>query len=99
MDLGTIWQKLEDGAYSTLQPMQADMELMAANCHQFNPPGSAPVVYVDRLLDRWNKEWSSGKAKAPPPSDKMSSSEKRNLQSALKQLTKDDLCVRHVVYS
>jgi transcription initiation factor TFIID subunit 2 len=90
MDLGTMWKKMEDGRYPTQASMQADFELMVANCHQFNPPASLPVVFVDKLMARWNAEWSRSFA-AGPASDKMSAGEKRGLQSVLKQLTKDDL--------
>jgi len=40
MDLGTVRQKLESGKYSSLDNLEADVDLIWSNCCTFNPPST-----------------------------------------------------------
>ncbi|KAK7465277.1 hypothetical protein VKT23_005256 [Stygiomarasmius scandens] len=85
MDLGTMNQKLNDGQYSTMEEFRKDIELMLANCRQFNPPGTAPVLCADALEKLYKKEWPKVMEK------KLTYTEKRGLQSVLNTLIKEPI--------
>ena len=40
IDMLTILRRIIDGAYLTVADVLADLDLMVANAHQFNEPGS-----------------------------------------------------------
>jgi len=78
-------QKLNDGQYSTMEEFRKDIELMLANCRQFNPPGTAPVLCADALEKLFKKEWPKAMEK------KLTYTEKRGLQSVLNSLIKEPM--------
>ena len=58
MDLSTMEKKVNQAAYATMGEFAADMELIFANCRQFNPPGTEPCQHADELEKMWRKEWA-----------------------------------------
>lgn len=59
-DLGTIKSKLDKGAFSTTEDLDADVHLMVANARTFNGPDSVVTAAADELL----KLWQTAAAKA-----------------------------------
>ncbi len=80
MDLSTMEKKLNQAAYSTMGEFAADVELIFANCRQFNPPGTEPCQHADELEKLWRKEW----AKTVTP--KLEANEKRALVGLINRL-------------
>ena len=80
MDLSTMDKKASSGAYKTMAEFASDMELIFANCRQFNPPGTEPCDHADQLERQWRKEW----AKVLVP--KLEYAEKRSLQGMMSRL-------------
>ncbi|WWC92779.1 uncharacterized protein L201_007738 [Kwoniella dendrophila CBS 6074] len=56
MDFGTISKKLESKKYKTLGQFANDIELIFANCRQFNPPGEITNL-ADIVESIYWKEW------------------------------------------
>ncbi|KAJ8902277.1 hypothetical protein NDN08_006684 [Rhodosorus marinus] len=54
MDLGTVRQKLESGKYSSLDNLEADIDLIWSNCCTFNPP--ATVFFKNAVKLRTQSE-------------------------------------------
>ncbi|SJX62832.1 related to TAF2-component of TFIID complex [Sporisorium reilianum f. sp. reilianum] len=80
MDLSTMEKKVNQAAYATMGEFAADMELIFANCRQFNPPGTEPCQHADELEKMWRKEW----AKTVTP--KLEANEKRALVGLINRL-------------
>ncbi|CDU22782.1 related to TAF2-component of TFIID complex [Sporisorium scitamineum] len=80
MDLSTMEKKVNQAAYSTMGEFASDMELIFANCRQFNPPGTEPCQHADELEKLWRKEW----AKTVTP--KLEVNEKRALVGLMNRL-------------
>lgn len=80
MDLSTMEKKVNQGAYTTMGEFASDMELIFANCRQFNPPGTEPCQHADELERLWRKEW----AKAVTP--RLEANEKRALVGLINRL-------------
>lgn len=80
MDLSTMEKKVNQAAYSTMGDFAADMELIFANCRQFNPPGTEPCQHADELEKLWRKEW----ARTVTP--KLEANEKRALVGLVNRL-------------
>ncbi|GAK64470.1 TATA-binding protein associated factor taf2 [Moesziomyces antarcticus] len=80
MDLSTMEKKVNQAAYSTMGEFAADMELIFANCRQFNPPGTEPCQHADELEKLWRKEW----AKTVTP--RLEANEKRALVGLMNRL-------------
>ncbi|KAI0028582.1 hypothetical protein K488DRAFT_80600 [Vararia minispora EC-137] len=85
MDLKTMGEKVNSGAYSTMEQFQKDMELMLANCRQFNPPGTGPVQCADAIEQAFKKEWPKAMER------KLSYAEKRSLLSVMNTISKEDI--------
>ncbi|KAL0951837.1 hypothetical protein HGRIS_008498 [Hohenbuehelia grisea] len=83
MDFGTMTQKLTDSEYVTMEDFRKDVELIFANCRQFNPPGTYPVNCADAVEKVFKKEWAKAMER------KLAWNEKRGLQSLMGNLTKD----------
>ncbi|EST05572.1 Bromodomain protein [Kalmanozyma brasiliensis GHG001] len=80
MDLSTMEKKLNQASYTTMSSFAADVELIFANCRQFNPPGTEPCQHADELEKLWRKEW----AKTVTP--KLEANEKRALVGLINRL-------------
>lgn len=80
MDLSTMEKKVNQAAYSTMGEFASDMQLIFANCRQFNPPGTEPCQHADELEQLWRKEW----AKTVTP--KLEANEKRALVGLMNRL-------------
>ncbi|PWY99756.1 hypothetical protein BCV70DRAFT_162250 [Testicularia cyperi] len=80
MDLSTMEKKANQTAYTTMSEFAADMELIFANCRQFNPPGTEPCQHADELERLWRKEW----AKTVTP--RLEANEKRALVALMNRL-------------
>ncbi|TKY85733.1 hypothetical protein EX895_005273 [Sporisorium graminicola] len=80
MDLSTMEKKVNQAAYTTMGEFASDVELIFANCRQFNPPGTEPCQHADELQKMWRKEW----AKAVTP--KLEANEKRALVGLINRL-------------
>ena len=87
MDFGTMSTKLDENKYTTMEEFGRDVELIFANCRQFNPPTTYPVQCADTLERIWKKEWSKAMEK------KLSYQEKRGLQGMLKQIVGEQVYV------
>lgn len=85
MDLGTISTKLNDGEYESMEDFKKDIELVFANCRQFNPSATYPVICADALEKVFRKEWPKAMER------KLSWSEKRGLQGILTTLVKEPM--------
>ncbi len=80
MDLSTMEKKVNQAAYSTMGEFASDVQLIFANCRQFNPPGTEPCQHADELEKMWRKEW----AKTVTP--KLEANEKRALVALVNRL-------------
>lgn len=80
MDLGTMEKKLERGEYSTMDEFASDMQLIFANCRQFNPPMTIPCQHADIMERAWRKEWARALVR------RLEYTEKRALSGMLSRL-------------
>ena len=85
MDFGTMTNKLNDGAYATMEEFAKDVEQIFINCRIFNPPTTYPVTCADNLERIFKKEWSKAMEK------KLAWNEKRSLQGVLNKLVADPM--------
>ncbi|OCH90063.1 hypothetical protein OBBRIDRAFT_793679 [Obba rivulosa] len=85
MDLGTISNKLGEGAYSTMEDFAKDVELILSNCRTFNPPSTFPANCADIVEKVWKKEWQKATEK------KLTWNEKRGLQTFMNKLVVDPI--------
>ncbi|TFK17374.1 TATA-binding protein associated factor Taf2 [Coprinopsis marcescibilis] len=84
MDFGTISNKLSQGLYKSMEDVKKDIELVFANCRQFNPPGTFPVASAEAVERVYKKEWPKAMER------RLSWGEKRGLQALLSQIIKED---------
>ena len=49
--------KLNAGNYQTMEDVKKDVELVFANCRQFNPPATFPVDCAD-AVEKVFKKWA-----------------------------------------
>ncbi|CDZ96230.1 TATA binding protein associated factor [Phaffia rhodozyma] len=71
MDFATMDNKLSKGKYVTWGDFGADIELIFANCRQFNPPGTGPTEWADLVEDHVRKvEWPRATLKEILPEEK-----------------------------
>ncbi|WVF68463.1 hypothetical protein IAT40_003229 [Kwoniella sp. CBS 6097] len=84
MDFGTIGKKLEGKKYKTLGQFAGDIELVFANCRQFNPPGEITAC-ADAVEAVYWREWF--KVTSP----KMTSDEKKAMTALVNQALKNPL--------
>lgn len=75
--------KLDEGQYSAMEQFADDMELIFANCRQFNPPMTDPTVCADIIEKVFRKDWAKAMEK------KLSFQEKRSLMSITTKLQND----------
>lgn len=87
MDFGTIQAKLNSGEYRTMEDFAKDVELIFANCRQFNPPTTYPVNCADAVEKAWKPLWSKTMQR------KLQPSEKKSLQGLMNKLVADPMCV------
>ncbi|EPQ30343.1 uncharacterized protein PFL1_01869 [Pseudozyma flocculosa PF-1] len=80
MDLSTMEKKVNQGAYRTMADFAADMQLIFANCRQFNPPTTEPCLHADELEKLFRKEWAKLLVK------RLEFGEKRALQGLLNRV-------------
>ena len=86
MDFGTIQAKLQSGTeYRTMEDFAKDVELIFANCRQFNPPTTYPVNCADAVEKVWKSLWSKAMQK------KLQPSEKKSLQGLMNKLVADPM--------
>ncbi|KAH8110586.1 hypothetical protein DFH11DRAFT_1619105 [Phellopilus nigrolimitatus] len=83
MDLGTMGLRLGQGYYSTMEQFASDVELIFANCRQFNPPTTGPTLWADAVEKVFRKEWTKAMEK------KLAFQEKRSLQTIMTKLATD----------
>ncbi|MCO5565704.1 hypothetical protein L7F22_019378 [Adiantum nelumboides] len=81
MDLGTMTEKLNEGKYSTMGQFKSDMELIFANCRQYNPPTTIPIQLTDAVEAAFEREWRIASIL------KLEPGEIKTLQALLKKLT------------
>lgn len=69
MDLATMQAKIGASAYSSLDALSSDVDLMLANCVRFNTKASYFGTYANSLGAKWKSEKVKlqRKAKPPPP--------------------------------
>lgn len=93
-DLRTIRHKLDTDQYDSVEAFEADIALMVRNAITFNGPESE-IAVVARLLKHKVKDMLSGiKPQAPAEREKemkLSSSDKKALQSVLQKLVAEDV--------
>ncbi|KAL1729840.1 hypothetical protein EV714DRAFT_251135 [Schizophyllum commune] len=80
MDFSTMGKKLTEGKYQTMEDFRKDVELIFKNCRKFNPVSTFPTQCADNVEALFKKEWAKAMEK------KLSYSEKRGLQSVLRDL-------------
>jgi len=83
MDLGTISAKVEGRKYQTMGQLAYDVELVFANCRQFNNPGDALTLFADALEATYWREW------ARLGSPRMTPEERKAMLSLLNRTLKD----------
>lgn len=59
MDLGTIKQKLDSGAYSTASDFAADVRLTFSNAMTYNPPGNNVHFMAKKLNNIFDLKWKT----------------------------------------
>ncbi|WWD20285.1 hypothetical protein CI109_104761 [Kwoniella shandongensis] len=84
MDFGTIGKKLDQKKYRTLGQFARDVELVFANCRQFNPPGEITAC-ADAVEAVYWREWPK------VTTSKMTSDEKKAMVSLLVTALKNPL--------
>ncbi|WVQ96010.1 hypothetical protein IAU59_003110 [Kwoniella sp. CBS 9459] len=84
MDFGTIGKKLEAKKYKTLGHFAKDIELVFANCRQFNPPGEITAC-ADAVAAVYWREWPR------VTSPKMTPDEKKAMGAMINQAIKNPL--------
>jgi transcription initiation factor TFIID subunit 2 len=87
MDFGTMGGKLQGGEYDTMEDVKKDLELIFANCRQFNPPLTFPITCTEIVEKVFKKEWPKAMEK------KLAFNEKRGLQGVVTNLIKDNVYV------
>ncbi|EAU92262.2 TATA-binding protein associated factor Taf2 [Coprinopsis cinerea okayama7 len=83
MDFGTMNTKLQQGLYMSMEDVKKDIELIFANCRQFNPVGTFPVDCADIVERAFKKEWPKAMER------KLSWAEKRGLQAIMSTIVKE----------
>ncbi|KAI5120798.1 hypothetical protein M0805_002425 [Coniferiporia weirii] len=83
MDFGTMKSRLDKNAYTSMEEFANDVDLIFANCRQFNPPTTDPTLCADVVEKAFKKEWAKVKEK------KLSFQEKRNLQAIMTKFASD----------
>ncbi|OCF35231.1 transcription initiation factor TFIID subunit 2 [Kwoniella heveanensis BCC8398] len=84
MDFGTIGKKLDSKRYKTLGHFAKDIELVFANCRQFNPPGEITAC-ADAVEAVYWREWPRVTAA------KMTNDEKKAMVALVNQAIKNPL--------
>ena len=79
--------RLDQHEYTSMEMFASDVELIFANCRQFNPPTTDPTICADIVEKAFKKEWAKAMEK------KMLFQEKRSLQSIMTKLQGDLQCV------
>lgn len=94
MDLTTLWNNYESGQYGSWSELNSDFELIVSNCHQFNPPHSAPCYDADKLKAAWQQLWREAETPAAGRSGTPQltgyDKEKKVMQAAMKTLSTSD---------
>lgn len=75
--------KLNEHKYLTMEEFAKDVELVFANCRQFNPPTTYPVNCADAVERAFKKEWAKATEK------KLAYNEKRSLLGIVNKLLTD----------
>jgi transcription initiation factor TFIID subunit 2 len=83
MDLGTMYTKLEQGQYVTMEDFKKDMELIFRNCRKFNRPEDYPTLCASIVEKAFKKEWPKAMER------KLTWQEKRGLQGIVSALLKE----------
>nr|XP_019043571.1 transcription initiation factor TFIID subunit 2 [Kwoniella bestiolae CBS 10118]OCF22501.1 transcription initiation factor TFIID subunit 2 [Kwoniella bestiolae CBS 10118] len=84
MDFGTIVKKIDGRKYKTLGQFARDIELVFANCRQFNPPGEITQC-ADTVESVYWREWPK------VASAKMTPEERKAMGSLINQALKNPL--------
>ncbi|KAF7302980.1 Transcription initiation factor TFIID subunit 2 [Mycena kentingensis (nom. inval.)] len=85
MDFGTINNRLAAHLYETMGELREDIELVFANCRQFNPPATFPRECADACERVFRREWPKAMER------KISGNDKRGLQGLLTNFVKEDV--------
>ncbi|KAI0348152.1 hypothetical protein BDW22DRAFT_1480005 [Trametopsis cervina] len=85
MDFGTMSAKLTAGEYKSMEEFGADVDLIIANCRQFNPPSTYPDACAKAVEALWKPLWAKTMVK------RLSYQEKRALQSVMNKLVQDPI--------
>ena len=72
--------KLDEGQYLTMEEFASDVNLVFANCRQFNPPTTDPTLCADAVEKQFKKEWTKALEK------KLTFQEKRSVQAVMNKL-------------
>jgi SWI/SNF-related matrix-associated actin-dependent regulator of chromatin subfamily A protein 2/4 len=78
IDLKRIQQRIKDGKYSSLNDLQADMELMCGNTQEYNIEGS--LIYEDSIV--LNSVFKSARARLESEPDEESSESEKEEQDS-----------------
>lgn len=87
MDLGTIGHKLQEGQYMSMEDVKKDIELVFANCRQFNPATTYPCQCADAVERVFKKEWPKAMER------KLNWTEKRGLVGIMTTIVKEPVYV------
>ncbi|OCF41809.1 hypothetical protein I317_04415 [Kwoniella heveanensis CBS 569] len=50
MDMGTMQSKVDNGEYTSIEQIEADLKTLVGSAQKFNPPGSIPYNSASRIL-------------------------------------------------
>ena len=75
--------KLTAGDYKTMEEFANDVELIFANCRQFNPPKTYPDACVNSVEAIWKPLWAKVTAR------KLVYNEKRALQGIMNKIMQE----------
>ena len=70
MDLQTMGDKLDKDKYKSMEQFASDMNLIFANCRQFNPPTTLPTLHADVLEKTFRKDWAKLQERRFTPEEK-----------------------------
>ncbi|KAK4688551.1 transcription initiation factor TFIID subunit 2, partial [Tremellales sp. Uapishka_1] len=90
MDFGSIQKKIDRKSYKSMGDLAYDIELVFANCRQFNPPGYIPDL-VSAIESAYWKEWPKA------VSSKMTPDERKAMISLLVRAMKEPTAVIFLV--
>ena len=82
-----MMNKVNDSSYATMEDFKKDVELVFANCRQFNIKDTYPWICADIVEKVFKKEWPKAMER------KLAWQEKRGLQGILSKIMKEPVYV------